>query len=40
LLAGAGMRVIDRTGLGFSPAHGFVTGTSETLNYLVTAVRA
>jgi 2-polyprenyl-6-hydroxyphenyl methylase/3-demethylubiquinone-9 3-methyltransferase len=40
LLAAAGMQVIDRTGLGFSPARGFVTGTSETLNYLVTAVKA
>lgn len=40
LLAGAGLKVIDRTGLGFSPARGFVTGTGEALNYLVTAVRA
>lgn len=40
LLAAAGLKVIDRTGLGFSPARGFVTGTSETLNYLVTVVRA
>lgn len=40
LLADAGMKVIDRTGLGFSPARGFVTGTGEALNYLVTAVRA
>ena len=40
LLAEAGMRLIDRTGLGFSPARGFVTGASEALNYLVTAVRA
>ncbi|MEP9358826.1 bifunctional 2-polyprenyl-6-hydroxyphenol methylase/3-demethylubiquinol 3-O-methyltransferase UbiG [Sphingomonas sp. KR3-1] len=40
LLVAAGMKVIDRTGLGFSPARGFVTGTRETLNYLVTAVRA
>jgi 2-polyprenyl-6-hydroxyphenyl methylase / 3-demethylubiquinone-9 3-methyltransferase len=40
LLAGAGLRVIDRTGLGFSPARGFVTGGNEALNYLVTAVRA
>lgn len=39
LLAGAGLKVIDRTGLGFSPARGFVTGTGEALNYLVTAVR-
>jgi len=40
LLAGAGLKVIDRTGLGFWPARGFVTGTGEALNYLVTAVRA
>jgi 2-polyprenyl-6-hydroxyphenyl methylase / 3-demethylubiquinone-9 3-methyltransferase len=40
LLADAGLRVIDRTGLGFSPARGFVTGTGEALNYLVTAVAA
>jgi len=39
LLVAAGLKVIDRTGLGFSPARGFVTGTSETLNYLVTVVR-
>jgi 2-polyprenyl-6-hydroxyphenyl methylase/3-demethylubiquinone-9 3-methyltransferase len=40
LLADAGLRVIDRAGLTFSPARGFVTGASEALNYLVTAVRA
>lgn len=40
LLVGTGLRVIDRTGLGFSPARGFVTGTGEALNYLVAAVRA
>jgi 2-polyprenyl-6-hydroxyphenyl methylase/3-demethylubiquinone-9 3-methyltransferase len=40
LLVGAGLKVIDRTGLGFSPARGFVTGTGEALNYLVTAVQA
>ncbi|NYT41529.1 bifunctional 2-polyprenyl-6-hydroxyphenol methylase/3-demethylubiquinol 3-O-methyltransferase UbiG [Sphingomonas sp. R-74633] len=39
LLVAAGLKVIDRTGLGFSPARGFVTGTSEVLNYLVTVVR-
>ncbi|WP_448662652.1 bifunctional 2-polyprenyl-6-hydroxyphenol methylase/3-demethylubiquinol 3-O-methyltransferase UbiG [Sphingomonas sp. CJ20] len=39
LLEAAGMRVVNRAGLGFSPARGFVTGTDETLNYLVTAVR-
>lgn len=40
LLVTAGLKVIDRTGLGFSPARGFVTGTGEALNYLVTVVRA
>jgi len=40
LLLAAGLKVIDRTGLGFSPARGFVTGTSEVFNYLVTVVRA
>lgn len=40
LLAATGLKVTDRTGLGFSPARGFVTGTGEALNYLVTAVRA
>lgn len=40
LLEGAGLRVIDRTGLGLSPGRGFVTGTGEALNYLVTAVHA
>jgi 2-polyprenyl-6-hydroxyphenyl methylase/3-demethylubiquinone-9 3-methyltransferase len=40
LLVAEGLKVIDRTGLGFSPARGFVTGTGEALNYLVTAVRA
>lgn len=40
LLTAAGLKVIDRTGLGFSPARGFVTGTGEALNYLVTVVRA
>lgn len=40
LLVATGLKVIDRTGLGFSPARGFVTGTGEALNYLVTVVRA
>lgn len=40
LLEGAGLRVTSRTGLTFSPARGFVTGADETLNYLVSAVRA
>ncbi|MES2986517.1 MAG: bifunctional 2-polyprenyl-6-hydroxyphenol methylase/3-demethylubiquinol 3-O-methyltransferase UbiG [Pseudomonadota bacterium] len=40
LLTDAGLRVIDRAGLSFSPARGFVTSSNEALNYLVTAVRA
>ncbi|RYY27993.1 MAG: bifunctional 2-polyprenyl-6-hydroxyphenol methylase/3-demethylubiquinol 3-O-methyltransferase UbiG [Sphingomonadales bacterium] len=40
LLADAGLRVIDRSGLSFSPARGFVISENETLNYLVTVVRA
>lgn len=40
LLAEAGLKVIDRAGLSFSPARGFVTSSNEALNYLVTAVRA
>ena len=40
LLADAGLRVIDRSGLSFSPARGFVTSSNEALNYLLTAVRA
>jgi len=40
LLADAGLRVIDRAGLSFSPARGFVVSENEALNYLVTAVRA
>jgi 2-polyprenyl-6-hydroxyphenyl methylase/3-demethylubiquinone-9 3-methyltransferase len=39
LLADAGMKVIDRRGLSFSPARGFVTSSNEALNYLLTAVR-
>jgi 2-polyprenyl-6-hydroxyphenyl methylase / 3-demethylubiquinone-9 3-methyltransferase len=40
LLEGAGLRVVSRSGLGFSPARGFVTQASEALNYLLAAVRA
>jgi 2-polyprenyl-6-hydroxyphenyl methylase/3-demethylubiquinone-9 3-methyltransferase len=40
LLEAAGLRVTARTGLTFSPARGFVTGGDETLNYLLSAVRA
>ncbi|MBJ7442436.1 MAG: bifunctional 2-polyprenyl-6-hydroxyphenol methylase/3-demethylubiquinol 3-O-methyltransferase UbiG [Sphingopyxis sp.] len=37
LLEGAGLAVIDRTGLAPSPAKGFKLGGSEALNYLVAA---
>jgi 2-polyprenyl-6-hydroxyphenyl methylase/3-demethylubiquinone-9 3-methyltransferase len=40
LLADAGLTVIARRGLSFSPARGFVTSANEALNYLLTAVRA
>jgi 2-polyprenyl-6-hydroxyphenyl methylase/3-demethylubiquinone-9 3-methyltransferase len=40
LLTEAGLKVIDRRGLTFSPARGFVVSKNESLNYLVTAVRA
>lgn len=40
LLADAGLKVIDRQGLSFSPSRGFVVSENEALNYLVTAVRA
>ncbi|HMN54758.1 MAG TPA: bifunctional 2-polyprenyl-6-hydroxyphenol methylase/3-demethylubiquinol 3-O-methyltransferase UbiG [Sphingopyxis sp.] len=37
LLEGAGLEVIDRTGLAPSPAKGFKLGGSEALNYLIAA---
>ncbi|QIG78691.1 bifunctional 2-polyprenyl-6-hydroxyphenol methylase/3-demethylubiquinol 3-O-methyltransferase UbiG [Stakelama tenebrarum] len=40
LLEDAGLKVIARTGLSFTPGHGFVTGGNETLNYLLAAVAA
>lgn len=40
LLAGAGLKVTDTRGLGFSPARGFVLSGDTSLDYLVTAVRA
>ncbi|MBC9034700.1 bifunctional 2-polyprenyl-6-hydroxyphenol methylase/3-demethylubiquinol 3-O-methyltransferase UbiG [Sphingomonas sp. JC676] len=40
LLTMAGLKVIGRRGLSFSPARGFVTSGNEALNYLLTAVRA
>jgi len=39
MLADAGMRVTDVTGLSLSPAKGFVAGGSTALDYLLTAVR-
>ncbi len=40
IVEGAGLRVVDTRGLGFSPARGFATGDDVKLNYLMTAVRA
>lgn len=40
LLEGAGLEVIDRTGLSPSPAKGFKLGGSDALNYLVAARRS
>jgi 2-polyprenyl-6-hydroxyphenyl methylase/3-demethylubiquinone-9 3-methyltransferase len=40
LLEGAGLAVIDRTGLSPSPAKGFKLGGSEALNYLIAARHA
>jgi 2-polyprenyl-6-hydroxyphenyl methylase/3-demethylubiquinone-9 3-methyltransferase len=37
LLEGAGLEVVDRTGLSPSPARGFKLGGSEALNYLIAA---
>ena len=39
LLSAAGMRVIDRRGLAYSPARGFVLSDDLTLDYFLTAVR-
>jgi len=39
LLADAGMRVIDRRGLSFSPAKGFVLSDDLSLDYFLTAIR-
>jgi len=38
MIEAAGLTVVDRTGLSFSPARGFFTGGSQAINYLVTAV--
>lgn len=40
LLVDAGLRVVNRAGLSFSPARGFVISENEALSYLLTAVRA
>ncbi len=40
LLVAAGLRVVDTTGLVLSPARGFVTGASTSLDYFVTAIGA
>jgi 2-polyprenyl-6-hydroxyphenyl methylase / 3-demethylubiquinone-9 3-methyltransferase len=40
LLGDAGLAVVDRAGLGFSPARGFTVGGGEALNYLLAAVPA
>jgi 2-polyprenyl-6-hydroxyphenyl methylase/3-demethylubiquinone-9 3-methyltransferase len=40
LLEGAGLAVVDRTGLSPSPARGFKLGGSEALNYLIAARHA
>ena len=40
MLEGAGLRVIDVQGLGFSPARGFALTDSVALDYFVTAVHA
>jgi 2-polyprenyl-6-hydroxyphenyl methylase/3-demethylubiquinone-9 3-methyltransferase len=39
LVEGAGLSVIDRRGLGYSPARGFVLSDDLTLDYFITAVR-
>ncbi|MDB5680733.1 MAG: bifunctional 3-demethylubiquinol 3-O-methyltransferase/2-polyprenyl-6-hydroxyphenol methylase, partial [Sphingomonas bacterium] len=40
LVEGAGLRVIDVSGLGFSPGKGFAVGEDTQLDYFLTAVRA
>lgn len=40
LLEEAGLTVIDRSGLSFSPGKGFAIGSSDALDYLVTAIHA
>lgn len=40
LVEAAGLKVIDVTGLSFSPARGFLLSENKALDYLLTAVRA
>ncbi len=40
VVEGAGLKVIDVAGLGFSPGKGFHVGSDTSLDYFVTAVRA
>lgn len=40
IVEGAGLRVVEVRGLGFSPARGFSIGDDTMLNYMMTAVRA
>jgi 2-polyprenyl-6-hydroxyphenyl methylase / 3-demethylubiquinone-9 3-methyltransferase len=40
LLSDAGLNVIERRGLGFTPGRGFALSGDESLNYLLTAVAA
>jgi 2-polyprenyl-6-hydroxyphenyl methylase/3-demethylubiquinone-9 3-methyltransferase len=40
MLQGAGLEVVDVTGIGWSPARGFALTEDLSLNYLVTAKRA
>jgi 2-polyprenyl-6-hydroxyphenyl methylase/3-demethylubiquinone-9 3-methyltransferase len=40
LVEAAGLRVIDVSGLGFSPGKGFAVGENTQLDYFITAVRA
>ena len=39
LLGEAGLRVIDTTGISYSPSHGFVLSDNLALNYLMTVVK-
>ena len=39
LLGAAGLKVIDTTGISYSPSHGFSLSDNLALNYLMTVVR-